>query len=52
MSTTHTILDAMAPEAREALLAHSPTVTFPTGTRICAWRTPPPAGPSPLPCPP
>lgn len=34
MSTMHTILEAMAPEAREALLAHSRQVTFPAGTRI------------------
>ncbi|THA81545.1 cyclic nucleotide-binding domain-containing protein [Streptomyces sp. A0592] len=34
MSTMHTILEAMAPEAREALLAHSHQVTFPVGTRI------------------
>ncbi|MFJ6054359.1 Crp/Fnr family transcriptional regulator [Streptomyces sp. NPDC092307] len=34
MSTAHTILEAMAPEAREALLAHSHQVTFPAGTRI------------------
>ncbi|AWZ03451.1 MULTISPECIES: cyclic nucleotide-binding domain-containing protein [unclassified Streptomyces] len=34
MSTMHTILEAMAPEAREALLARSRQVTFPAGTRI------------------
>ncbi|WP_328619376.1 cyclic nucleotide-binding domain-containing protein [Streptomyces sp. NBC_00354] len=34
MSTMHSILEAMAPEAREALLAHSHQVTFPAGTRI------------------
>lgn len=34
MSTVHSILEAMAPQAREALLAHSHQVTFPAGTRI------------------
>ncbi|MFF4104598.1 cyclic nucleotide-binding domain-containing protein [Streptomyces sp. NPDC001903] len=34
MSTMHSILEAMAPEAREALLAHSHQVTLPAGTRI------------------
>lgn len=34
MSTMRTVLEAMAPEAREALLAHSHQVTFPAGTRI------------------
>ncbi|MET9598341.1 hypothetical protein [Streptomyces sp. NPDC006459] len=34
MSTMHTVLEAMAPEAREALLSHSHRVTFPAGTRI------------------
>ncbi|MER6444979.1 cyclic nucleotide-binding domain-containing protein [Streptomyces venezuelae] len=34
MSTMHSILEAMAPKAREALLAHSHPVTFPAGTRI------------------
>ncbi|MEV6731084.1 hypothetical protein [Streptomyces sp. NPDC051364] len=34
MSTMHSILEAMAPEAREALLAHSHQLTFPAGTRI------------------
>ncbi|MFF1492054.1 hypothetical protein [Streptomyces sp. NPDC058304] len=34
MSTMHSILEVMAPEAREALLAYSHQVTFPDGTRI------------------
>ncbi|MFE3579328.1 Crp/Fnr family transcriptional regulator [Streptomyces vinaceus] len=34
MSTMHSILEAMAPEAHEALLAHSHQVTLPVGTRI------------------
>ncbi|MER7467285.1 cyclic nucleotide-binding domain-containing protein [Streptomyces sp. NPDC097981] len=34
MSTMHSILERMTPEAREALLAHSHQVTFPAGTRI------------------
>ncbi|MDX2389433.1 MULTISPECIES: cyclic nucleotide-binding domain-containing protein [unclassified Streptomyces] len=34
MNTMHTILEAMAPEAREALLARSQQVTFPAGTRV------------------
>ncbi|MFD9366608.1 cyclic nucleotide-binding domain-containing protein [Streptomyces sp. NPDC060020] len=34
MSTMHTMLEAMAPEARKALLAHSHQVTFPAGARI------------------
>ncbi|MEU3467321.1 hypothetical protein ABZ716_05295 [Streptomyces sp. NPDC006687] len=32
MSTMHTVLEAMAPEAREALLAHSHQVTFPAAS--------------------
>ncbi|MFE5717351.1 hypothetical protein [Streptomyces erythrochromogenes] len=32
MSTMHTILEAMAPDVRAALLAHSHQVTLPTGT--------------------
>ncbi|MFI8260909.1 MULTISPECIES: hypothetical protein [unclassified Streptomyces] len=38
MSTMHTILEAMPPEARGALLAHSHRVTFPAGTRIVNER--------------
>ncbi|WP_223837573.1 cyclic nucleotide-binding domain-containing protein [Streptomyces venezuelae] len=38
MSTMHGILEEMAPEAREALLAHSRQVTFPAGTRIFKER--------------
>ncbi|MFG2715640.1 cyclic nucleotide-binding domain-containing protein [Streptomyces goshikiensis] len=34
MSTMRTILEEMAPEAREALLAHSHQVTLAAGTRI------------------
>ncbi|MFD9078378.1 hypothetical protein [Streptomyces erythrochromogenes] len=32
MSTMHSILEAMPPETREALLAHSRQVTIPAGT--------------------
>lgn len=49
MSTMHTVLEAMAPEAREALLAHSHQVTFPAGTRIFNERRR--AGPSLHPAP-
>ncbi|MCF3178655.1 cyclic nucleotide-binding domain-containing protein [Streptomyces polychromogenes] len=38
MSTLHSILEQMPPEAREALLAHSHRVTFPAGTRILKER--------------
>ncbi|MER6216122.1 MULTISPECIES: cyclic nucleotide-binding domain-containing protein [unclassified Streptomyces] len=38
MSTMHSILEQMTPEAREALLAHSHQVTFPAGTRIFKER--------------
>ncbi|OLZ55106.1 hypothetical protein AVW11_30030 [Streptomyces amritsarensis] len=38
MSTRHSILEQMTPEAREALLAHSRQVTFPAGTRIFKER--------------
>ncbi|MFD8637551.1 CBS domain-containing protein [Streptomyces sp. NPDC059533] len=38
MSTMHTVLEAMAPEVREALLAHSHQVTFPAGNRIFKER--------------
>ncbi|MFF9052121.1 hypothetical protein ACF09Z_13330 [Streptomyces erythrochromogenes] len=38
MSTMHTILEAMAPVARAALLAHAHQVTLPTGTR-CSVST-------------
>ncbi|MDA5282033.1 hypothetical protein [Streptomyces sp. Isolate_45] len=34
MSTMHTIIEALAPEAREALLARSHQVTFPAGSRV------------------
>ncbi|MFI8363914.1 cyclic nucleotide-binding domain-containing protein [Streptomyces sp. NPDC085612] len=34
MSTMHSVLEHMTPEAREALLAHSRQVTFAAGTRI------------------
>ncbi|MER7729987.1 MULTISPECIES: cyclic nucleotide-binding domain-containing protein [Streptomyces] len=38
MSTMHSILEDMAPEAREALLAHARQVTFPAGARIFKER--------------
>ncbi|MGW2671008.1 cyclic nucleotide-binding domain-containing protein [Streptomyces sp. NPDC001272] len=38
MSTMHSILEQMTPEARESLLAHSHQVTFPAGTRIFKER--------------
>ncbi|MFD0373794.1 cyclic nucleotide-binding domain-containing protein [Streptomyces sp. NPDC127112] len=38
MSTVHSILEQMTPEAREALLAHSRQVTFTAGTRIFKER--------------
>ncbi|MFF4326198.1 cyclic nucleotide-binding domain-containing protein [Streptomyces sp. NPDC001591] len=38
MSTMHSVLEQMTPEAREALLAHSRQVTFPAGTRIFRER--------------
>jgi CRP-like cAMP-binding protein len=34
MSTMHSILEQMTPEAREALLSRSDHATFPAGTRI------------------